>query len=125
MSIALIVPAQLPALVAPGQLRHHCRNPRCGGKLQRPTNNRLDAFCCRGCFDSYYRSRCLVCEQPFRRKTERRQVCNRSKCRHEFQRHRERFRPPATPHRFWVTTAQEVPISRTSKSAKKSVDRFA
>jgi hypothetical protein len=73
-------------------LRHRCRHLSCGLKLKHgPTDNRLDAFCCQGCFDSHYRSRCLVCERPFTRKTERRQVCDRSKCRHEFQRHRERF----------------------------------
>ena len=32
-----------------------------------------------------------MCEQPFARKTERRLVCGRAKCRHEIQRHREQF----------------------------------
>ena len=72
-------------------LRHRCRNPRCGSKLRTPTDNRLNAFCCLTCFESFYRPRCLVCEQPFIRKTERRIVCGRAKCRHQFQRHRARF----------------------------------
>jgi hypothetical protein len=71
--------------------RHRCRNSRCGAKLKPPTTNRLDAFCCSGCFESFYRSRCLVCEQLFSRKTERRLLCGRAKCKREFQRHPERF----------------------------------
>jgi hypothetical protein len=75
------------------QLRHRCRNPRCGVKLKAPIENARDAFCYPGCYESFYRSRCLVCERPFDRKTERKRVCNRSKCRHEFRRHPERFQP--------------------------------
>jgi hypothetical protein len=51
-------------------LRHYCRNPRCRMKLQAPVENEHRAFCCRGCFESFYRSRCLVCEEPMRRKTD-------------------------------------------------------
>jgi hypothetical protein len=75
----------------PGQVRHRCRNPRCGGTLEIPTTNRRDAFCCKGCDRAFYHSRCRVCESLFTRKTERRLVCWRSRCRHEFQRHPERF----------------------------------
>jgi len=82
---------RVPNTGAPEPLRHYCPNVRCGARLKRPTRNPRDAFCCAGCFRSYYRGRCLVCERPFKRKTERRQVCDRSQCRHEFQRHRERF----------------------------------
>ena len=71
--------------------RHRCRHPRCGTKLKCPTDNPRDAFCCSTCFESFYRSRCLVCERPIDRKTERRQVCNRQKCRGQFRRHREQF----------------------------------
>jgi hypothetical protein len=79
-------------------VRHRCRNPRCGAKLKRPTEDRLDAFCCQGCFDGFYRFRCLVCEQSIRQQPKRRRlVCTRSKCRHEFQRHRERFRGARYP----------------------------
>jgi hypothetical protein len=71
--------------------RHHCRNPRCGAKLKPAVENPRDAFCCAGCFGAYYRGRCLVCERPFKRKTRRRQVCDRQQCRGQFRRHRERF----------------------------------
>jgi hypothetical protein len=50
--------------------RHHCRNPHCRSKLPAPTENEHHAFCTRGCHTSFYRSRCLVCEDPMRRKRE-------------------------------------------------------
>jgi hypothetical protein len=73
------------------RVRRHCRNVRCGGKLKVPTERMCDAFCCSGCYASFYRFRCLVCERPFDRKTERRQLCGRPKCKRDFQRHTERF----------------------------------
>jgi hypothetical protein len=76
------------------QFRHRCRNVRCGANLKAPTDNLHRAFCCVGCFDIFYRARCRVCERPIDRKTERRLVCKRSQCRHEFQRHPERFSGP-------------------------------
>jgi hypothetical protein len=85
------------ATPAQSLLRHRCRNPRCGGKLETPTDNPRHAFCCHGCFDIFYRARCLVCERPIDRKTDRRKVCKRSECRHEFQRHPERFSCPRYP----------------------------
>jgi hypothetical protein len=51
--------------------RHRCRNPRCKLKLPAPVENEHHAFCCRGCYVSFYRSRCLVCEAPIRRRNER------------------------------------------------------
>jgi hypothetical protein len=76
---------------APTQVRSRCRNPRCAGNLKTPTENPRAAFCCRSCEGQYYASRCLVCEQLFSRKTARRVVCSRAKCRYEFKRHPERF----------------------------------
>jgi hypothetical protein len=49
-------------------LRHRCRNQRCRMKLSAPTENEHHAFCARGCHASFYHSRCLVCEDPMRRK---------------------------------------------------------
>jgi hypothetical protein len=76
---------------APAQVRLRCRNPRCAGYLKVPTENPRDAFCCRGCEGQYFATRCLVCEQLFSRKTSRRVVCSRAKCRYDFKRHPERF----------------------------------
>ena len=55
---------------AAAKTRHYCRNPRCRSKLPAPVENEHRAFCARGCFESFYRSRCLVCEEPMRRKRE-------------------------------------------------------
>ena len=51
-------------------LRHRCRNPHCRSKLSAPVENEHHAFCARGCHASFYRSRCMVCEEPMRRKTD-------------------------------------------------------
>jgi hypothetical protein len=51
-------------------LRHRCRNPRCRMKLPVPVDNEHQAFCTPGCHSSFYRSRCLVCEDPIRRKND-------------------------------------------------------
>jgi hypothetical protein len=44
-------------------LRHYCRNPRCRMKLETPVENRHRAFCCHGCAENFYRSKCRVCER--------------------------------------------------------------
>jgi hypothetical protein len=62
-------------------LRRRCRNPKCRLKLPEPVSNEREAFCCRGCYRSFYRHRCLICEQPMERKTERQLVCGKRKCR--------------------------------------------
>jgi hypothetical protein len=75
----------------PPQVRHHCRNPRCAGKLKIPAENPRDAFCCCGCEQKFYSRRCRICERLFEPKTKRRAVCGRSPCRHEFQRSPEKY----------------------------------
>src|SRR5262249_29594046 len=51
---------------APVKLRHHCRNPHCRMKLPAPVENEHRAFCTRGCYESFYRNRCRVCERDLR-----------------------------------------------------------
>jgi len=62
-------------------MRSMCRNPRCRSKLPTPVSNPRDAFCTRGCYSSFYRTRCRVCEcaieQP---KRGQRLVCNKPRC---------------------------------------------
>jgi hypothetical protein len=65
-------------------VRHYCRNPRCRSKLASPVENPRDAFCARGCHTQFYRSRCLVCERPMERKSEKKKLCGRRKCENEF-----------------------------------------
>lgn len=88
--------------------RQRCRNPRCRGKLKLPTYRPLDAFCCRGCFDQFYRSRCRVCERPITRKTERRQLCGSRKCQSEFRAHRERFSSTRYSNPTFVTNGADL-----------------
>jgi hypothetical protein len=49
-------------------LRHHCRNPRCRMKLKEPVGNPRDAFCARGCYESFHLKRCRVCEKSLEAK---------------------------------------------------------
>ena len=35
-------------------LRHMCRNPKCRSKLPAPVPNEREAFCARGCYQSFY-----------------------------------------------------------------------
>jgi len=65
-------------------LRHYCRNPRCRMKLREPTDI-AKAFCTPGCHSSFYRRRCLVCEQPMERKTEHQRICGKRRCRNALQ----------------------------------------
>jgi hypothetical protein len=72
-------------------LRHRCRNTRCGCGLRIPTDVMRDAFCCRGCFTSFYRSRCIVCEKKMERTQESQTTCGRPKCRAALRRDRAHF----------------------------------
>jgi hypothetical protein len=69
--------AEVPASAdpAPDGGRHRCRNRRCRERLPEPVDNPRRAFCCRGCFNSFYRSRCRVCEAAIRRKNEQQRTC--------------------------------------------------
>jgi hypothetical protein len=106
--------------------RHRCRNPRCGAKLKRPTENPRDAFCALGCVTSYFRNRCLVCEQLFRRrrKAEHQRFC-RPKCRKEFQRHPERFLGGWGDVLVSSRATSETPIKPGLKSGSKVGRPFA
>jgi hypothetical protein len=65
-------------------LRHYCRNHRCRSKLPDPVENTREAFCCRGCYRQFYRSRCLMCDRPMERKTGNQRLCGRRKCKNAF-----------------------------------------
>jgi hypothetical protein len=62
------------------KVRHYCRNPKCRSKLPAPVTNEREAFCCRGCYTQFYRRRCVICEQPMERKTERQKICGKRRC---------------------------------------------
>jgi hypothetical protein len=102
------------------QLRHRCRNPKCRCKLPVPTDNLRNAFCCRSCFTGYFRSRCLVCEQPMERKREDQTTCGQSKCKSALGRDRAHF------YGKWSQTPQALqlgvgnPIESGIKTAHKT-----
>lgn len=79
------------------QVRHRCRNPRCAGKLRISATNPRDAFCTKGCEARFYSRRCRVCEALFSPKTVRKQVCQRSRCKHELERNPELYFGPRYP----------------------------
>jgi hypothetical protein len=45
------------------QVRKRCR--KCKSKLPVPTSNDREGFCCRGCYDQFYRKHCRICERSF------------------------------------------------------------
>src|SRR5262245_3200542 len=90
------------------KVRHYCRNPRCRSKLKVPVENEHHAFCTPGCHTSFYRSRCLVCEDQMRRKSDRQRFGSGHRtCQSEYRRF---------PHVY------EVPILRASKRASAVIE---
>ena len=67
------------------EVRHYCRNPKCRSKLKSAVSNPREAFCARGCHTSFYRKRCLVCEEAMERKTENQLICGKRRCRNALQ----------------------------------------
>jgi hypothetical protein len=100
-------------------LRHHCRNRRCRSKLPTPTDIPQRAFCTRFCFDSFYRSRCVVCERDIttdpltgqrRRLSTQRRYCGR-KCAAQARQ---------WPHRYHPSGHRRASKNSAAKSTLKS-----
>ena len=106
-------------------LRHSCRH--CRSKLAEPTENPRRAFCVRGCFVSFYRSRCRVCEAPIRRKNEQQKVCYGKECKAGLRRFPEAYSWPETPETAHpppdARRASETLEKRASKSASRPTHR--
>jgi hypothetical protein len=100
----------------PQDVRHYCRFPKCRSKLPQPVPTPRDAFCTRGCYSSFYRGHCLVCERRFERKTERAKVCGRRECRAAFRRDPVRFLGSRWVDATVVTNTA-APASHSSLSA--------
>ena len=62
-------------------MRFHCRNLHCRGRLPRPTDVERNGFCCYGCYQRFYRSHCLICEEPMERKSAGQRICGKRRCR--------------------------------------------
>ena len=60
------------------ELRHHCR--RCKVKLATPVSNPLEAFCTKGCFRYFYKSKCILCDGT---KSRTGLTCTRPACQSE------------------------------------------
>jgi hypothetical protein len=108
------------------EMRKKCRH--CRMRLPTPTSNEREAFCCNGCYGSFYLHRCLVCEKAIERTTANRKICKRSKCRNTlraglgFGRYHansaETYQSPKNPELI-----QEVPVPQRSASASDTVDQ--
>ena len=98
------------------KLRHYCRNPKCRSRLPAPVSNERKAFCTRGCHDSFYRHRCVVCEEPMERKTERQLVCGKRKCRNALQARSGlgRYQLPS-----YVISPPKKPVNKGAKPAPR------
>jgi hypothetical protein len=101
------------------KMRHRCRNPRCGRKLKEPTDNPREAFCCKGCFTSYYRNRCIVDERPYNRVREDQHTCGSRKCKGELRRHPLRYFGRWLPVPHEALSALRNPIKSGLKTGIK------
>lgn len=79
-------PGDRAAMNAPimfgSQVRHHCR--RCRVKLAEPVENPRSAFCCRGCYRTFYAKRCLACEREMNRTAGHQKLCGSATCRRDY-----------------------------------------
>jgi hypothetical protein len=114
--------SEAPAPATNG-LRHRCRNPRCGLKLKRLTDNPRNAFCCSGCVTSYFRNRCVVCERTYKRKTEHQWFC-RPKCKSKFRRHPEQFLGKWGAVLVLARSPTKTPIKPAGKSGSEGGRAF-
>src|SRR5215510_6391640 len=101
-------------------LRHYCRNPRCRLKLPAAVENEHHAFCTPGCHASFYRSRCLVCEDPMRRKTEHQRFGSGHKtCQAEHRRFPHVFELPRR-----IPVPEAVFTTQPARNADKTGTKF-
>ena len=108
-------------------LRHRCRNPHCRMKLPEPVENEHHAFCTRACYESFYLTRCRVCERDLRKRDKEtgkprlvqagRLYCRPpNKCRLEASKHVSRYdwgggsAPQSTPLRSGHSTGLKTGI---------------
>jgi hypothetical protein len=108
------------------QTRKRCRH--CRMRLPEPVVNEREAFCTRGCYQSFYRHRCGVCEHKIERTTANRKICKKSKCRNALAAGEGFGRYHAdsaqtTPRPKNPELMQEVPVPHRSASASGTVAR--
>jgi hypothetical protein len=102
-------------------MRDYCRNPKCRMRLPAPVSNEREAFCTRGCYNSFYLRRCRVCEgrieQP---KCTTRLICKKSKCRNAWAARAGFGRYAEASGR---DGSQKVPVNSGSTSASEPVEQ--
>jgi hypothetical protein len=109
------------------ETRKRCRNPKCRMRLTTPAVNERQAFCCRGCHQSFYLHRCIVCEDAIERTTANRKICKKSKCRNALNAGLGLGRFHGNPAKTYqdpknLELTQETLISCGSASASKRVE---
>ena len=75
------------------EVRIYCRNERCRLKLPEQRENPHSAFCCKGCFEQFYKCKCIVCESEIKRTANNWLLCKRSRCRNELRNWPDKYRP--------------------------------
>ena len=93
------------------KLYHRCRNPKCRVKLSPAADNKHKAFCCRGCYNSFYLKQCIVCEREKPAGRSDRKFCRRPRCRSQYSRNTSFYAYPVP---------NTVRATDSSKSARKS-----
>ena len=86
--------------------RHRCRNPHCRQQLPQLVESDRQAFCCKGCRESFYLRRCLVCEHPLAHQMLK--FCGR-RCRAEYRRSPHRYQQAKRFAGASVNLKQKVP----------------
>jgi hypothetical protein len=96
-------------------MRKFCRNPKCRMKLPAPTSKEREAFCTKGCYQSFYLHRCRVCEVALAKsegKGRPRLVCKKAKCKNAW----------AAGEGFgkYAESAQSYPVSQNPEKSAES-----
>ena len=108
----------------------YCRNEGCRLKLPELRENPHSAFCWKGCFEKFYKRKCIVCENPIERTINNRLLCKRPKCRTELRNWPAVYRPfhhgrlartlPLQPTAS--SDPSEVPVNSGFKSLPKGIE---
>ena len=121
---------RLPKRKRDTEVRIYCRNERCRLKLPEQRENPHSALCCKGCFEQFYKRKCIVCESEIERTANNRLLCKRSRCRNELRNWPDKYRPfrrLKPPPRGYYPSApsdpQEVPISCGSKRPSFGIEQ--
>jgi hypothetical protein len=96
------------------ELRHRCRNRKCGVKLPRPVEIVQRAFCCRGCHSHFYRRRCVVCECELPPGPANRKLCGKAKCRAAYRKFQHLYK--------WLESMRTAHHPQNGERPSKSVD---